>query len=181
MSQTNRFLAEIMRIIFKNLKCVLLYIFQRIYFYFKLTAKFWRKIFFSVIYNIIWGKFNNTTMGSQDLSLKFCLCLCILLYVCLCVYAYVCVLMCVCVCLCAYVCMCMSVCLCVYVYVCVHMQICDRFKWLRYEAVNIGNFSGGWDRPLTWIKDICFAKIQQVKRKYHFHFCWLASCQVLVV
>ena len=38
---SNRFLAEIIKIIFKNLKCVLLIIFSRIYFCFNLTANFW--------------------------------------------------------------------------------------------------------------------------------------------
>ena len=49
MTQTNRFRVEIIKIIFKNLKCVLVF-FLRIYFYFNLTTKVWQQIFY---YNIL--------------------------------------------------------------------------------------------------------------------------------
>ena len=75
-TQTNRFLLEILKIIFKNLKWVLLLVFQKLYFYFNLTVKFWLNNL-SVYYDIIGGRFNDTTSDQIELCARICVCVCV--------------------------------------------------------------------------------------------------------
>ena len=84
MSKANRFLTEIIKIIFKNLKCDLLPGFQRICFCFNLTVTFLIATkFFSVYLIIIWGKFNNSSSGPKYTSpFKFCVCLSVSMWIC---------------------------------------------------------------------------------------------------
>ena len=54
----------------------------------------------------------------------------------------------------------MSIKILMYAYVCVWMSVCVydilMFHWPRPGATNMKDFSGDWDKGLTWAKDISF-------------------------